>query len=36
VRYRYSLQGPLLLAACACALDVMRRIGRSWPASDAR
>ncbi|MGH7694209.1 MAG: hypothetical protein ACRENH_04480 [Gemmatimonadaceae bacterium] len=36
VRHRYPLQGLLLLAACACALDVMRRIGRSWLASDAR
>ena len=36
VRYRYPLQGLLLLAACACPLDVMRRIGRSWLASDIR
>ncbi len=36
VRYRYPWQGLLLLASSACALDVMRRIGRSWLASDAR
>ncbi|MGH7694208.1 MAG: hypothetical protein ACRENH_04475 [Gemmatimonadaceae bacterium] len=34
VRYRYPLQGLLLLAACACFLDVMQRVGRSWLASD--
>jgi hypothetical protein len=36
VRYRYPLQGLLLLAACACAVDVMRRVGRSWLASDVQ
>lgn len=36
VRYRYPLQGLLLLAACVGAIDVMRRVGRSWLARDAR